>query len=397
MFKIFVLILAASLSLRADEMLSYYQKVLKTLKIDQQYQLETKRGELQVSGANVDRFTNLSFDMRYTRTKADTLQNGFDVMDLSAEDSFDLFGKYSDAVKVLELQSEGNLEEIQMQKRALYGTLVQMVTRYRKSEKLLELYTNFYREQSKVYDSMQKGVAVGGFARMDARRFANALAMLKNRIINERQSLQTMRTQLLLYAPGSQIPDPRSTTIECDKKRFLSFDPALRHAKTKADISHLEAKSVAKEWRPEALIGTAYQSNGDPTSYGDNYSVYGGIRFGFSSGIGKRIEAAKTAALKADTAIVGARIAAEQRFYALQIAYKSARERMEELAPAIKMARENAEAIKAAYLKHYVDFNTYLQTMQQLLALQEQHLDAHFEHLANGMKLDACCQGKIYE
>ncbi|HHH72510.1 MAG TPA: hypothetical protein ENL04_01625, partial [Sulfuricurvum sp.] len=225
MFKIFAFMLMISLSLNADDMLTFYQTALRTQQIDRQYQLELTRGKQQVSGADTDRFSALSFDLRYTRTKADTLKNGFNVTDLSVDDTLDLFGKQRDAVTALKLQSEGNLEQIQIQKRTLYGALTDMITLYRKNEMLLELHTHFFDAQSKVYASLQKGVALGSFARMDAQRFSNALALLQNQIMKERQTLQTMQTQLALYAPGSNIPDPDSNATDFNKTAFMTFDP----------------------------------------------------------------------------------------------------------------------------------------------------------------------------
>ncbi len=397
MFKIFGWLLISALALNADDMLTFYQTALRTLQIDRQYQLELTRGKQQVSGADTDRFSSLSFDLRYTRTKADTLKDGFNVTDLSVDDTLDLFGKQRDAVTALKLQSEGSLEQIQIQKRTLYGALTDMITLYRKNEMLLELHTHFFDAQSKVYASLQKGVTLGSFARMDAQRFSNALALLQNQIMKERQTLQTMQTQLALYAPGSNIPDPDSNATDFNKTAFMTFDPALRYARTYANISHVQADGVAKQWRPDAVAGAAYQFNSDPTAYGDNYSVYGALRLTFGGGIGKRSEAARAAALKADSAIAGARIAAEREFQTLRIAFDNARDRFKQLTPAVRSAQQNAETIKEAYFRHYVDFNTYLQTMQQLLTLQEQRIAARFEQRTASVKLNAYCQGKIYE
>lgn len=398
MIKPFISMLALCATLAAsDTLVTFYRAALDTLGTGKIVALESRRGDLAVSGAETDRFSALSLDVLYTHTNAKLLKDPFQTTDIVFSDTIDLFGKQHDSIEALRLESQGNLRLLDMQKQQLFTALTDLVVSYRKGEALYRLHEHFYQQQSTVLEHLRAGVNSGSFPRMDADRFADALSVLEVQIIKEKKSVETMKTQLALYAPGQLIPTPEEQNLSADEQRFISQSPQLRYTAVHAKALAAQASGTSKQWRPDLVAGAAYQFNDDPTANGDNYSFNAGIHLGFGGGIGKNAEAARVAALQANLETTRQRVEVQQQYLALRSDYESADHVLGILENAVRSAEKNAETMQNAYLKHYVDFNTYLQTMQQLLSLKEQQIDARYQTIRNAHLINTLSRGEIYE
>lgn len=380
-----------------EPLVAFYRTALETLGTGKMAALESRRGDLAVSGAETDRFATLSADLLYTHTNADLLKQPFQTTDIALGDTIDLFGKRRDSIEALRLESQGNLQLLDLQKQQLFTALADLVVAYRKAEALFRLHARFYRQQNSVLEHLRSGAKAGAFPRMDADRFADALSALEVQIAEERSSIDTMKAQLALYAPGQPIPAPEDQNVSADEARFVLHAPQLRYTALHAGALAAQASGIAKQWRPELVAGMAYQFNNDPTANGDNYAFNAGLHMGFGGGIGKRAEAARVAALQANLEATRQRVEVRQRYLALRSNYESAEQSLSILENAVRNAGKNAETMQKAYLKHYVDFNTYLQTVQQQLSLEVQRIDARYRAIRSALLLNVLSRGEIYD
>lgn len=399
MIKLLLASLAVCTALAAasDTVIAFYRSALDTLETGKLAALELQRGDLAVSAAAIDRFSTLSLDLLYTYTHAKLLKDPFQTTDIVFSDTIDLFGKQRDSIEALRLESQGNLRVLDFQKQQLFTALTDLIVSYRKGEALYRLHDAFYQQQSSVLEDLRIGVKSGSFPRMDADRFADSLALLEVQITKERSSIDTMKAQLALYAPGHAIPSPAEANVSADEQSFVAHAPQLRYTALHARALTAQASGAAKQWRPDLVAGMAYQFNDDPTANGDNYAFNAGIHMGFGGGIGKSAEAAQVAALQANLQTTQQRIEVQQQYLVLHSDYDSAGHLLEVLEKAVHSAETNTETMQTAYLKHYVDFNAYLQTMQQLLSLKEQQIEARYQAIRSALLLNTLSRGEIYE
>jgi len=64
---------------------------------------------------------------------------------------------------------------------------------------------------------------------------------------------------------------------------------------------------------------------------------------------------------------------------------------------ALQRALLTMKKVQIAYLKHYIDFNSYIQTLQSLLSIQEEEIDTHITKQKNITILNTLSRGEIYE
>ncbi len=394
----FIPILIVSLSLNAAEpVLDFYRSALQTLKSGQITALETRRGESSISAEKTNRFSNLSLDATYTYTKADQLSGPFNMTTFALSDSLDLFGKRTYTIETLRLETLGNQRLIDARKQTLYISLIDMITAYRKGKALYGLHQSLYTQQDAILGHLKTAAASGNFARMDAERFSDALALLLTQLTKEKNALAAMREQLKLYAPQQRIPSLDEVALNADQNAFLAHEPTLQYTVLHSRQIAEQASGVSKGWVPDVVVGAAYQFNNDPTSYGDNYALNAGIHMGFGGGIAKQAESLRVSALQTSLQSVQQTIEVKQRYIALRNAFETAEQLIEDLQEAEVRADKTSAAMQKAYLKHFVDFNAYLQTIQNLLAIKEQAIDARFQKIRSALILNALSSGVIYE
>lgn len=381
----------------ADPLLPFYREALATVGTAERVALEVRKGDLAVSGAERDRFSALSLDLNYGHTDTTLLKQPYQTTDILFSDTIDLFGRQRDAVEALRLASKGRIQQLNIQKQQLYTALADLVVSYRKAEALYRLHDGFYHRQSVVLEHLRSGVASGSVPSMDAGRFASALVMLEVQTVRERNSVDTMKTQLALYAPGVPVPAPAEQNLSVTEAAFMARSPQLHSAALQAKALAAMAEGTAKQWRPDVVAGAAYQFNNDPTANGDNYTFSAGVRMAFGGGIGDRAEAARVGALQADLDTTRQRVEVQQRFLSLRADYDTAVQVLTLLQTTVRSAEQQADTMQNAYLKHFVDFNTYLQTMQQLLSLKAQQIEARYRGIRSALLLNAFGKGAIYD
>lgn len=75
MIRVFILVSVVCTALAASNaLIAFYRNALDTLAIGKMANLESRRGDLAVSGTDTDRFSTLSLDMLYTHTNAKLLK-----------------------------------------------------------------------------------------------------------------------------------------------------------------------------------------------------------------------------------------------------------------------------------------------------------------------------------
>lgn len=381
----------------ANTLLAYYQQALEHTGLSTQYLQQSRSATAQVDGATYNRYSTFSLGAQYSRTKAKTLSSGFNISNVAIDDTIDLFGKNKNSVTALKAQNSATLAQINATKQQLFQGVVDLVVGFEKNSKLLALHQAFYDKQQQILQELKKGVKLGSFARLDANRFENALVLLRNQIMTEEQQIKQAQSQLDLMVPGGSIPTLKMQTFLYSEAMFLAHDPRY-----KAETSFIEAQAqtaevIAKQWRPELTLGASFERNDDPTGYGDNYAVRAGMRFVLGSGLASEKEAANRQVLALKSKQQQLQIALKQQYAQLRIALETAATQLAAIESSQALAKQSAQSAKAAYLKHYIDFNTYLQTMQQLLMLQETRLSLYYSIVRNGTLLQHYCEGKIYE
>lgn len=88
-----IIFLSLSTLLMADNLLLYYNDVIKTMHIDKQLTLEERANTLRIQAQKISRFTNFGADINAGKTNAKLLPDTFNVIDMSLSDTIDIFNK----------------------------------------------------------------------------------------------------------------------------------------------------------------------------------------------------------------------------------------------------------------------------------------------------------------
>ncbi|SFO96722.1 TolC family protein [Hydrogenimonas thermophila] len=394
-FALFIIIPSALLA--SNSIVEYVKTAQKRLSLEDQIQMINKEKNLRISAKKLQSFANFSVDIQYTQTKDQLLPNYFHTIDYSLSDNIDIFNKNSLIIEKLYLESEKSKYLIWQRKEQLFLSLVNMIAAYHRIHKLLTLHQRFYNEQKEILTKLTEAYKAGAIPKIESERFANALTLFHGRIVQEEELVKNLSQRLNLYVPDQPIPNFEEVSIHTDISNFIKQNPLLRYKKIESKIANKEAEFIKKSWLPDAVIGAAYQQNSDPTANGNNYSFFTGIHMNFDSGLKKEAEAAKVQALRVKSEEISLKIKEQERYLDYLGKIQAAKRKEKILKPALQRALLTMQRVKTAYLKHYIDFNSYLQTLQSLLSIQEEEIDALITKQKNIVILNTLSTGKIYE
>ncbi|BDY12298.1 TolC family protein [Hydrogenimonas cancrithermarum] len=387
----------SAILMASNAVLDYIKAAQKRLQMDRQLQMIEQQQQLGISAKKINRFTSFSVDAFYTDTKADLLPKRFNTTDISLSDTIDIFNKSGIAIEKIRLQAKQNRYLLESQKRQLFLSLIEMIASWHRTREVLQLHRKLYHEQESVLKQLKKAVNAGAMPKIESERFANTLSLFHAKIIDEQTMLETMGARLKLYVPKRTIPSLKVERLQADMNGFLLHATSLRLKYVESELAQKEAEAIQKSWLPEAIVGTAYQQNSDPTANGDNYSVFAGVHISLDAGIGKKAEAARVHAIRSKSQAIAAKIEVSEHYLNYLGSIRSAEKQAKILEPALRQAKSTLKSIKTAYLKHYTDFNSYLQAFQSYLALREKSIEVAIMKQKNILILNMLSSGAIYE
>lgn len=397
-FGIYLHLSFISTTLVADDtLLTFYKYALENLQYDKTYNLYKESNSLQKSAVNKDRFAKFALDASYASTKAQRLPSSFYATSIALSDTIDLFGKSSYKIKELSLHLQENKTALNIQKESFFTTLVTMISEYRQTQEKLALHASLLDEQQKIFDRLTLLNNVGTVSNMDLLRFKNTLTLLKTQIIEEQNSVMKMKQQLDNYVPNQAIPSLADTAIASTKEQYLEQDQNLMQSDITALQLINQSLSLSHSYLPELAISTAYQKIDDPTANGDNYSFNLALHIPLSSGDYKQSEALRAEALGVKSHKEEYKIQRENEYIQKIQTIKSAVQQLKILEGNLSDYQHSEDVIKVAYIKKYVDFNTYIQVLTQTLNIKEQIIQMKYQKNRETILLNAIASGAIYE
>ena len=396
MIKKIILLSIFSLALSAD-LMHFYKTTLTTLQYDKTYSLYKTANGLSQESVNYTRYTNFALDAFYINTKARTLNNSFSTTDIALYDTLDLFGKGSYKVEELSLNLKEQKSLLNLQKEQLFTAIVNMLAQYHTVNEQFLLHTKLFIEQEDIYKKLQKLQDSGSLTSIDLLRFKNTLTLLKTRLISEKSKLSKMEKQLNLYAPNETIPKLQQVELLYVKEDFLRYNPLLKINNINVQKLYTQAQSSQNNYLPDVVAGVSFQQLADPTGYGDNYSFNVGLHIPLNGGDFKQAEALKSKALTQKSKTREYKINRENEYTKLYEDYLNAHKQLVVLQMSLNDYYKSEKTIKMAFLKQYVNFNTYLQVITQTLKIKEQIITMKYQESSRITLLNGIASGDIYE
>jgi len=200
-----------------------------------------------------------------------------------------------------------------------------------------------------------------------------------------------------LYAPHQDIPNLQTSKLFYNQKEFVLQNPLLEINRLKADKKSVEAQGLSENYIPTINTDIAYQKLDDPTSYGDNYSVGISLHIPLNSANFKESEALRVSALSIKEKGIEYKIQRKNQYLQYAQTYNSATKQLEVLQASIGNYKKSEKTIKNAYLKRYVDFNTYLQTLKQFINVKQKIINQESQKNLSATIINTIASGKIYE
>lgn len=385
-----------SLSVHAN-MLGYFQEAERHLQYDKTYSLYKQSNQLSQNGIESSQYANFSADVGYARTRANLLNHGFNTTDFSLDDTLDVFGKNSYKIEMLQLDLESKKASLSLQKEQLFVSLVTMVAMYHRTVEQQALYERLFNKQHKIYKKLHTLENSGDISNLDVLRFNNTLSRLQAQIVSLKNQAIKMKKQLKLYVPNKPIPSLHHVKLRGSKKAFLAHNPRYDINRYDAHKKSVQAKGMEKNYIPTVTTGIAYQQLDDPTSFGNNYSLNVGVHIPLNQGDFKEAEALKVAALSSQSQSVEVKLQREDEYIMHHQAYINAKKELTVLKHSLGAYAKSEKIIEDAYLKQYVDFNTYLQVLTESLGVKEQMIALRYQKDLEATIINAIASGKIYE
>ena len=386
-------------TLQAD-MNSFYKDAVQTLQYEKSYNLYETANQTSQSSVTYSKYANFSLDATFSNTHAKllpTTAGNFNTADISLSDSIDIFGKNNYKIESLRLDKKATKAQLDVKKEQLFIALLNLVSLYNQTSQESQLHQNLFIEQDAIYKKLKLLGEHGDMTKLDVLRFKNTLTTLKTKIISQKQALVKMKKQLHLYAPHVAIPTLASTKLLFSKEDFIAHNPqaTLNTLNTQKKVA--QANGMNNSYYPTLDAGVAYQKLGDPTGYGDNYSIGVALHMPLNGGNFKEAEALKVSALSLQAQSITYKIQRENEYTQDKESFENASKQLAILEKSLSDYKESAATIKTAYLKQYVDFNTYLQVLKQALDVKKQIIALSAQKVKEATIINAIASGKVYE
>ena len=381
----------------ANNIIPFYKEALKTLSYQNIYTLQQKSRTLSIEAKKKQRYLNLDAGIMYGATNAKLLAHHFNNTDIGITDTIDIFGKSIEDIHLIQLQMKEDSLLLQVQKEKLFLSLVSMITAYRSSEEKLQLYQELYQRQYTLLEAVRSAVKAGTTPMLELNRIENIMALIKVQRDQEEQVVTMMKAQLKLYSPHHAIPQLSYTRIHSNLDHFLANSPQLKINDNRAKQASQKIKQIKQSLMPDAIIGANQQFNNDPTNYGDNYTLNMGLSMHFDGGMTHNMERQKVDALRIKSQKKALEIERKAQYIAWKTQYQTAKRLFASLSTTLKDTTITLKNMRMAYLKHYVDLNTYLQTIKEGLSTHEAQINAKYIMIQNAVILNTLTRGMIYE
>ena len=388
--------LTVSITLHAT-VLDFYKQALMTLQYNKKYELNKKANKLSQSGVYYDKYANFSLNTDYSKTKAKTVTNTFNTTNITLSDTLDVFGKNSYKIDALALDIKSQKSVLNLQKEQLFISLVNMIALYNKTLEQHALYKSVANEQKDIYEKLEKLQQKGVISRIELLRFKNQLTFLKMTLVNQENEILKMKKQLHLYALNQQIPTLQNSKLLYSEKEFLKQNPQLNLNNTEAQKLLVQAEGLEHSYLPDVTAGVTYQQLDDPTSYGNNYAFTVGLQIPINSGNFKETQALKVKALSLKSKNRQYQIKRKNEYTTRYQDYINALEQLKVLHTSLDDYKKSEKTMRKAYLRQYVDFNTYVQVISQLLHIKEQVIELKSKKALEVTILNTIASGVIYE
>jgi len=399
MLKKIVTLSLMAFSVHAD-MTSFYKDALQTLQYEKSYNLYEHSNKISQSAVTYSKYANFSVDATYTNIHAKLLPTSagnFNTTDIYLSDSIDVLGKNNYKIESLNLNQKATKAQLNVKKEQLFIALIHLVSLYNRTSQELQLHQNLFTEQEAIYEKLKLLGEHGDMTKLDVLRFKNTLTTLKTKIVSQNQALVKMKKQLSLYAPNEAIPTLDATKLLFSKEDFITHNPQETLNSLDAQKKVAQANGMNNSYFPTLDAGVSYQKLDDPTGYGDNYSVGVALHVPLNGGDFKEAEALKVSALSLKAQSITYKIQRENEYIEHRESYENASKQLGILKNALSDYKESETTIKSAYLKQYVDFNTYLQVLQQVLDVKKQIIAMQIQKRKEATLINAIASGKIYE
>jgi len=380
-----------------NSIVPFYKEALKTLSYQDTYELQEKSRALNIEATKKRRYINLDAGIMYGATNAKLLKHHFNNTDIGITDTIDIFGKSVEKIHLIQLQMKEDRLLMQVQKEKLFLSLLSMITAYRVSEEKLQLYQKLYQTQQTLLNAVRSAVKAGSMPMIELTRLENIMALIEAQKNQEEQIVTMMKAQLKLYGPRHAIPQLSSSRLHSDLQRFLANSPQLKLNDNKARQFSQKIKQIGKSWMPDAIVGANQVYNNDPTDNGNNYTLSMGLSMHFDGGMSHDMEKQKVDALRINSQKKSMEIERTAQYIAWKTQYQAAKRSFASLSRTLKNTNVTLKNMKTAFLKHYIDLNTYLQTIKEGLAIHEAEIDAKYKMIKNAVILNMLSQGAIYE
>ncbi len=382
------------------DMTGFYKAALKHLQYNKVYALHDKANQISQRAVTYSKYANFGADIAYSKTYAKLLPTApgrFGTTDFVLHDTIDLFGENDYKIRTLRLDTKVKKSRLNLKKEQLFIALANMVALYNQTVAQLKIRQALYSREHKIYKKLAMLEKSGNITEIELLRFKNTLTALQTGIVAMKQERSNMQAQLKLYAPDQNIPKLIETKIVYGKKDFLRHNPQATINALDAQKLFTASKGKQNRYMPTLDVSAAYQRLGDPTSYGDNHAFGVALHLPLNGGDYQEAEALKVAALGKETERIEAKIQREQAYIKYCQAYQNAKQQLDVLERSRRDFEKSEAAIQKAYLKQYVDFNTYLQVLQQLLDVKEQIAAMKTKEALQATIINAIASGKVYE
>ncbi|HHB93580.1 MAG TPA: TolC family protein [Campylobacterales bacterium] len=373
-----ILLLCLTITANAN-LQSFYQKSVKHLNYQETYRLQKEANQASEQSITSNRYANFSIDASQTLTKAQTVSNPFNITDIGVSDTLDLFNKSRYQIELIRLDTQSKETLLRIQKEKLFISIVEMIGLYHQTQEKLELHNSLLNEQELIYNKLQSLQQSGAISKLIVVEFKNALTGLESKIIKEQNSIEQMQKQLQLYAPNESIPSIENSTLTATKEEFVAHNPQATLNNIASQQVMLQSQALKDKYLPDITAGVNYQYNDDPTAYGNSYGV--NISFHIPIGLGdqKEKEAIKVHAMSLKSQNETYKIEREQEFISRYQNYKNATQQLNMLTQNLEEYQNSFDMVKKAFLKKYIDFNTYIQSLSQLITIEEQIIDVRYQ------------------
>ena len=399
MLKKIVTLSLFTFTLHAD-MNSFYKDAVQTLQYEKSYTLYETSNKTSQSAVTYSKYANFSVDATFSNTHAKLLPTSagnFNTTDISLSNSIDIFGKNNYKIESLRLDKKATKAQLGVKKEQLFIALINLVSLYNRTSQELQLHQNLFTEQETIYQKLKLLGEHGDMTKLDVLRFKNTITTLKTKIVSQKQALVKLKKQLSLYAPHVAIPRLNATKLLFSKEDFIANNPQATLNSLDAQKRVAQAKGMNDSYLPTLDAGVAYQKLDDPTGYGDNYSVGVSLHLPLNSGDFKEAEALKVSALSFEAQTLTYKIQRENEYIGHRESFENASKQLAILEKALSDYEESEATIKIAYLKQYVDFNTYLQVLKQALDVKKQIIAMQAQKVKEATLINAIASGKIYK